>query len=215
MLPLTWRVGGAGDCLSPRCRRRWAFRAEAPAQHVPRARSRGCPGSPWRKSPLHSSGDASRLTALFVGYICPICALLTPCHVGASPLSVQRGVSPRAAEDCRASQAPDPAASPVARMLRDPLRADVGGALRVQGAEPPRRTRSRRRVSTRIPRARGDARRCHRRRRAPAGAETSTDNAWGGCVSGIRDPTNDATRVCAGHGADSRQARLGCNRSRR
>ena len=29
------------------------------------------------KAPLHSSGDASRLTALFVGYICPICALLT------------------------------------------------------------------------------------------------------------------------------------------
>ena len=64
--------------------------------------------SPWRKSPLHSSGDASRLTALFVGYLCPICALLTPCQAGvlcpgalqptgASPLSVQRGVSPRAA----------------------------------------------------------------------------------------------------------------------
>ena len=33
------------------------------------------PSSPWRKSPLHSSGDASR----------------------ASPLSMQRGVSPRAA----------------------------------------------------------------------------------------------------------------------
>ena len=56
------------------------------------------PHSPWRKSPLHSSGDASRLTALFVGYICPICALLTPCQAGASPLSVQRGVSPRAAQ---------------------------------------------------------------------------------------------------------------------
>ncbi len=48
--------------------------------------------SPWRESPLHSSGDASRLTALFVGSICPICALLTPCQAGASPLSVQRGV---------------------------------------------------------------------------------------------------------------------------
>ena len=59
------------------------------------------PGSPWRKSPLHSSGDASRLTALFVGYICPICALLTPCQAGASPLSVQREVSPRAAERLR------------------------------------------------------------------------------------------------------------------
>ena len=53
--------------------------------------------NPWRKSPLHSSGDASRLTALFVGCICPICAILTPCQAGASPLSVQRGVSPRAA----------------------------------------------------------------------------------------------------------------------
>ena len=39
--------------------------------------------SPWRKSPLHSSGDASRPTALFVGYICPICALLTPCQARA------------------------------------------------------------------------------------------------------------------------------------
>ena len=45
---------------------------------------------------MHSSGDASRLTALFVGYICPICAILTPCQAGASPLSVQPGVSPRA-----------------------------------------------------------------------------------------------------------------------
>ena len=53
--------------------------------------------SPWWKSPLHSSSDASRLTALFVGYICPTCALLTPCQAGASLLSVQRGVPPRAA----------------------------------------------------------------------------------------------------------------------
>ena len=50
------------------------------------------PSSPWRKSPLHSSDDASRLTALFVGYLCPICALLTPGQAGASPLSVQHGV---------------------------------------------------------------------------------------------------------------------------
>ena len=67
--------------------------------NVPRKAAYRCPdsiNSPWRKSPLHSSGDASRLTALFVGYICPICALLTPCQAGASPLSVQRGVSPRA-----------------------------------------------------------------------------------------------------------------------
>ena len=53
--------------------------------------------SPWRKSPLHSSGDASRLTALLLGQICPIFSLVPPCQAGASPLSVQRGVSPRAA----------------------------------------------------------------------------------------------------------------------
>ena len=59
------------------------------------------PSSPWRKSPLHSSGDASRLTALFVGCICPICARVTPYQAGASPLSVQRGASPRAARGDR------------------------------------------------------------------------------------------------------------------
>ena len=61
--------------------------------------SREQPGasSPWRKSPLHSSGDASRLTALLPGRICPIFSLVAPCQAGASPLSVQRGVSPRAA----------------------------------------------------------------------------------------------------------------------
>ena len=32
--------------------------------------------SPWRKSPLHSSGDASRLTALLLGQICPISRLV-------------------------------------------------------------------------------------------------------------------------------------------
>ena len=52
--------------------------------------------SPWRKSPLHSSGDASRLTALLLGQICPIFSLVAPCQAGASPLSVRRGVSPRA-----------------------------------------------------------------------------------------------------------------------
>ena len=31
---------------------------------------RGGLGSPWRKSPLHSTGVASRLTSLFVGCIC-------------------------------------------------------------------------------------------------------------------------------------------------
>ena len=57
----------------------------------------GRPISPWRKSPLHSSGDASRLTALLLGQICPIFSLVAPCQAGASPLSVRRGVSPRAA----------------------------------------------------------------------------------------------------------------------
>ena len=52
--------------------------------------------SPWQKAPLHSTSDASRLTALFLGRICPICSLVTPCQPGASPVSVQRGVSPRA-----------------------------------------------------------------------------------------------------------------------
>ena len=51
--------------------------------------------SPWRKAPLHSTGDASRLTALFLGRIWPICSLVTPCQPGASPVSVRRGVSPR------------------------------------------------------------------------------------------------------------------------
>ena len=37
----------------------------------------------WRVSPLHSSGDASRLTGLSVGHICPICALLT--HIRRAP----------------------------------------------------------------------------------------------------------------------------------
>ena len=55
------------------------------------------PISPWRKSPLHSSGDPSRLTALLLGQICPIFSLVAPCQAGVSPLSVQRGVSPRAA----------------------------------------------------------------------------------------------------------------------
>ena len=52
--------------------------------------------SPWQKAPLHSTGDASRLTALFLGRIWPICSLVTPCQPGASPVSVRRGVSPRA-----------------------------------------------------------------------------------------------------------------------
>ena len=54
--------------------------------------------SPWQKAPLHSTGDASRLTALLLGRIWPICSLVTPCQPGASPVSVRRGVSPRAAK---------------------------------------------------------------------------------------------------------------------
>ena len=69
---------------------------------VDRARKRGAPSSrnsPWRKSPLHSSGDAPRLTALLLGQICPIFSLVAPCQAGASPLSVRRGVSPRAGKE--------------------------------------------------------------------------------------------------------------------
>ena len=47
--------------------------------------------SPWQKSPLHSPGVASRLTSLLVGCIWPICALLTPCQAGATPVLVRRG----------------------------------------------------------------------------------------------------------------------------
>ena len=79
------------------------FRAERLSAAV---EGRPPPTSPWRKSPLHSTGDASRLTALFVGCIYPICALLTPCQAGASPLSVQRGVPPRAATP-RVKQTPE------------------------------------------------------------------------------------------------------------
>ena len=42
------------------------------------------PSTPEVQSPLHSGGDASRLTALFAGCIGPICALLTPCRAGTS-----------------------------------------------------------------------------------------------------------------------------------
>ena len=59
------------------------------------------------KSLLHSSRDASWLTALFRGlrsvrgHRRPICSLVTPCQAGASPVSVQRGVSPRGGSPCR------------------------------------------------------------------------------------------------------------------
>ena len=74
--------------------------------------------SPWRKSPLHSSGDASRLTALLLGQICPIFSLVAPCQAGASPLSVRRGVSPRAVEAGRRTDVDD------IRMLLDRLGID-------------------------------------------------------------------------------------------
>ena len=80
--------------LSPRAARRGAIRAR-PAESSMAV----FPSSPWQKAPLHSTGDASRLTALFLGRIWPICSLVTPCQPGASPVSVRRGVSPRAARE--------------------------------------------------------------------------------------------------------------------
>ena len=35
--------------------------------------------------PLHSTGDASRLAALLLPHIFPICSLVAPCHPGAAP----------------------------------------------------------------------------------------------------------------------------------
>jgi len=43
--------------------------------------------------PLHSPGDASRLTALLLGQMFPTFSLVAPCQPGASPGSVQRGHS--------------------------------------------------------------------------------------------------------------------------
>ena len=48
---------------------------------------------PCRRLRLHSSADASRLAALLVGCIFPICALLAPCQPGASTLSVRHRIS--------------------------------------------------------------------------------------------------------------------------
>ena len=61
------------------------------------------PNSPWRKSPLHSSGDASRLTALFVGYICPM-------RAAASPSPADRVVS--LSRNCRAAVVETPTSAP-------------------------------------------------------------------------------------------------------
>ncbi len=43
------------------------------------------------KVPLHSTGAASRLTALLLGHILPVFSLVAPCQTGASPVSVRRG----------------------------------------------------------------------------------------------------------------------------
>ena len=65
-------------------------------------------GSPWRQSPLHSSGDALLLTALFLSRIwLSISVLLMTCQAGTSAIrrgpsgAVQREVTTR-------SQARDP-----------------------------------------------------------------------------------------------------------
>ena len=64
------------------------------------------PDSPWQKAPLHSTGDASRKGRRWTipqwGRIWSICSLVTPCQPGVSPVSVRRGVSPRAVNAIRA-----------------------------------------------------------------------------------------------------------------
>ena len=46
---------------------------------------------PVVKVPLHSTGAATRLAALFIGRILPVFSLFSPCPTGASPVSVRRG----------------------------------------------------------------------------------------------------------------------------
>src|SRR4029453_185403 len=46
---------------------------------------------------LHSTGAASRRTALLLAQIWPIFSLVAPCPAGASPVSVPRRLAPRAA----------------------------------------------------------------------------------------------------------------------
>ena len=50
------------------------------------------------KIPLHSTGPASRLTALLLSQILPVFSLVAPCQTGASPVSVLRGTFTK---DCR------------------------------------------------------------------------------------------------------------------
>jgi hypothetical protein len=45
------------------------------------------------KMPLHSTNDASRLSALLLARIFPIFSLVAPCQAGASSVSVRRGIS--------------------------------------------------------------------------------------------------------------------------
>ena len=105
--PRPARLGPGLAPLYPRGPRRSPWDLSPPGSTLPRPSRRprrstgtcgrrGSHNSPWQKAPLHSTGDASRLTALFLGRIWPICSLVTPCQPGASPVSVRRGVSPRA-----------------------------------------------------------------------------------------------------------------------
>ena len=50
-----------------------------------------CPEQPVVKGPLQSTGAASRLAAVLLGRILPVCSLVAPYQTGASPLSVRRG----------------------------------------------------------------------------------------------------------------------------
>ena len=45
------------------------------------------------KMPLHSTSDASRLAALLLPHILPVCSVVAPGQAGASPVSVRRGTS--------------------------------------------------------------------------------------------------------------------------
>ncbi len=55
------------------------------------------PSSPWQNPRCIRAAMHPAWTALLLGRICPIWSLVAPCHAGASPLSVRRGVSPRTA----------------------------------------------------------------------------------------------------------------------
>ena len=70
--------------------------------------------SPWQKAPLHSTGDASRLTVLFLGRIWPICSLVTdvfkPCAAFNRASAQQSSTAPpRLPSPPRDTTAPPPA----------------------------------------------------------------------------------------------------------